>query len=339
MALFEGRVTELSFEIDVAHPVISRYSRLIGGTEPIHGRVRLRPSLNSSSAVAADFTESCRETRKRELAAMTERVQQVTRFGWKTVVVLVLMMLTFASVGYVAARSGVRSAEWRWMAATYGADKFSQYEEEWVIRDFFGRKRDGIFVDVGAAHFRTFSNTYYLEQQLGWAGIAIDPQREFEAEYLQHRPRTKFLPFFVSDVSDHSVTLYVPGDHKWVASSDPQFAARWGSGSQEVEAPTVTLSDLLDREKVSRIDFLTVDVELAEPKVLAGFDIDRFQPTFVCIEAHPEVRQAILDYFAQHRYVLVGKYLRIDQKNLYFSPLGTPIPRLPPEVARQWTEQ
>jgi hypothetical protein len=73
--------------------------------------------------------------------------------------------------------------------------------------------------------------------------------------------------------------------------------------------------------------------------VLAGFDIDRFQPTFVCIEAHPEVRQAILDYFAEHRYVLVGKYLRIDQKNLYFSPLGTPIPKLPPEVAQQWTEQ
>ena len=40
--------------------------------------------------------------------------------------------------------------------------------------------------------------------------------------------------------------------------------------------------------------------------MLAGFDIARFKPALVCIEAHPEVRQAILDYFAARHYVLIG---------------------------------
>jgi hypothetical protein len=60
---------------------------------------------------------------------------------------------------------------------------------------------------------------------------------------------------------------------------------------------------------------------LAEPKALAGFDVERFRPSFFCVEAHQEVRQAILDYFAQHHYVVVGKYLRMDTQNLYFAPL------------------
>jgi hypothetical protein len=50
--------------------------------------------------------------------------------------------------------------------------------------------------------------------------------------------------------------------------------------------------------------------------------VERFRPALVCIEAHPEVRQQILDYFAAHRYVVVGKYLRIDEANIYFTPAG-----------------
>lgn len=65
---------------------------------------------------------------------------------------------------------------------------------------------------------------------------------------------------------------------------------------------------------------MTMDIELAEPKALEGFDIERFKPALVCIESHPEVRQQLLDYFHQHGYVVVGKYLRVDPHNLYFKP-------------------
>ena len=90
--------------------------------------------------------------------------------------------------------------------------------------------------------------------------------------------------------------------------------------SQE-PVPPVPLNDLHDHERVTSIDLLSIDVELHEPQVLRGFDIARFKPGLVCIEAHPEVRQAILDYFASNRYVVVGKYIRADQQNLYFQPL------------------
>jgi FkbM family methyltransferase len=204
-------------------------------------------------------------------------------------------------------------------AERYGPDRQSQYEEEWLIRDFFRDKRDRVFLDVGANHYRTFSNTYYLETELGWSGIAVEPLRQFEADYVKHRPRTRFRAFFVSDVSNQEAKIYL-GRNPLVTSADRSFTERYGADTKEVTAPTITLNDLLDHENVKAIDFLTMDIELWEPKALAGFDIERFRPALACIEAHPEVRQQILDYFAQHHYVIVGRYLRADPQNLYFMP-------------------
>jgi len=201
----------------------------------------------------------------------------------------------------------------------YGSSRHSEHLEEWVIRDFFNDRRNGTFVDVGANDYRMFSNTYYLETQLGWSGLAVEPQRQFELDYTKYRARTRFLPFFVSDLSDQEVTMYYLKRNPLVTSSEKEFTERWGKDSVRVQAPTITMNDLLDRERMAAFDFLSMDIELAEPKALAGFDVERFRPKLVCIEAHPEVRQQILDYFAEHRYVVIGKYLRMDSSNLYFT--------------------
>jgi FkbM family methyltransferase len=211
-------------------------------------------------------------------------------------------------------------AELQPLRQRFGAERNSRYGEEWLIRDYFNDQRGGIFVDVGANHYQRDSNTYYLEERLGWSGVAIEPQTKFGADYAKHRPRTVFVPLFASDRSDIHATLYVP-TNDLVASSDKSFVQREvGDAGAPVEVYTATLDDILYRHKIARIDFLSVDVELHEPEVLNGFSISRFRPRLVCIESHAPVRQKILDYFASHGYGIVGKYLRLDSENLWFAP-------------------
>ncbi len=214
------------------------------------------------------------------------------------------------------------TSEGGYLAAIYGPERFSGNEEEWIIRDYFKDRRDGFFVDIGANDYKSSSNTYYLETRLGWSGVAVDPQESFRRNYERFRPRTRFYAFFVSEVSDERATLYVPRWNSLVASSSREFTERRASSVSQVSVPTITLNDLLDRLQVKKIDLLSIDVELAEPKVLAGFDIENAKPALVCIEGHPEVRQDILDYFAKHDYIIVGKYLRADTENLYFRPFN-----------------
>jgi len=210
--------------------------------------------------------------------------------------------------------------ELRRLEEKYGGERSSLLGEEWIIRDFFQDRRDGVFVDVGANDYRWASNTYYLETTLGWSGLAIEPQTRFAADYARHRPRTTFIPAFVSSTSDRNVELYVPPDNL-LASSSKEFAAQADAAVDVVTVRTATLDDILDSHRIERLDFLNMDIELAEPEALAGFSIDRFRPALVCIEGHLEVRQQILDYFARHGYVLIGDYLRADAHNLWFKPL------------------
>ena len=116
--------------------------------------------------------------------------------------------------------------------------------------------------------------------------------------------------------------MYLLKKNTQLTSGNRAFTEQIGEKAKEVDAPTITLNDLLDSEGVKKIDFLSIDIELWEPKALAGFDVERFRPELVCIEAHPQVRQQILDYFARHHYTVVGKYLRADVNNLYFTPIS-----------------
>ena len=110
----------------------------------------------------------------------------------------------------------------------YGAHRFSRNVEEWVIRDFFQDRHDGVFLDVGANDYRNESNTYYLETELGWSGVAIDALEEFAPGYKEHRPHTRFFAGFVSDVGDSAVQFFVPEQNKLVASVSHEFTERAG---------------------------------------------------------------------------------------------------------------
>ena len=207
------------------------------------------------------------------------------------------------------------------LAERYGPERHSEHAEEWIVRDFFKDRRAGVFVDVGANHYQRSSNTYYLETALGWSGLAIEPQTKFAADYAAHRPLTTFVPLFVSDVSDRQAALYVPSNDR-IASFDKRFAeVESNSSAKPITTKTTTLDDILARNGIEHVDFLSIDIELHEPQALKGFSIDRFRPALVVIEAHFPIRDQILEYFARHEYVVLGKYLRADPENLWFAPL------------------
>jgi FkbM family methyltransferase len=238
---------------------------------------------------------------------------------WELLLVGLLVLVAVYRRGEVPPQS---AAEYAYFERTYGPAHNTEREEEWLIRDFFKNKSNGFFVDVGANHYMLGNKTYYLEHNQNWSGIAIEPQFEFAADYPRYRPRTKFFQLFISDVSNEKAKLYVARDSPFTASANREFTAQFGKPDQVREIMTVSLNDLLDREHVTHVDFLSIDIELHEPYALKGFDVERFMPALVCIEGLLPVRQQILDYFARHRYVLVGRYMWVDRENLYFTPLS-----------------
>jgi len=205
--------------------------------------------------------------------------------------------------------------------------RYSVFDEELIIRHFFQDRRGGVFLDVGCAWPLRSSNTAYLEKHLGWTGIAIDALPEYGPEWARERPGSKFFAYLVTDRSGVEETFYrsaTPG----LSSTNRELAAGQTFGARletrEVRVPTITLDDLLDREGVTKIDLLAMDIEGHEPKALAGFDIDRFRPELVVVE-RPVVpaddgRDEVYRYFEDHGYELLERYEPFDPVNRYFAP-------------------
>ena len=51
----------------------------------------------------------------------------------------------------------------------YSVKSYSQEGEDIILRNLFGNRKDGFYVDVGAHHPMRFSNTYFF-YKLGWNG-------------------------------------------------------------------------------------------------------------------------------------------------------------------------
>jgi FkbM family methyltransferase len=203
----------------------------------------------------------------------------------------------------------------------FGHELYSQGPEEWLIRDFFNDRRNGVFVDVGAFHPVNFSNSYRLERDLGWTGIAIDALKEFAKPFAELRPHSRFFTAFVGETDTGEATLHVDPDIALVASGDPAFTAEFTSKAVAIQVRRRTLDSILREAGVTKVDFVSLDIELGEPEALKGFSLADHQPELLCIEAHRKSRQAILDIMTRAGYVVVGRYLRIDEANLYFTPL------------------
>lgn len=199
-----------------------------------------------------------------------------------------------------------------------GNSLYSQNNEELIIRSFFQDKLNGIFLDVGCACPKKNSNTYFLEKHLAWSGVAVDAKPRNIEGWKSLRSNTKLFSFIITDHYGTKERFYEAG---WVGSVEkvrvmPTKTIR----GKEIIVPTMTLSKLLDDQDISNLDFVSIDIENSEEKALAGFDINRFQPSLVCIERTRKNKQAISNYFEAHQYQLIEEYLAYDQLNLYFTP-------------------
>jgi FkbM family methyltransferase len=261
--------------------------------------------------------------------------------GYEVILISMLAVVTGASLMTIQPDESGPGTYWAFESESYferlygATEKSSANAEEWLIRDFFADRRGGTFLDVGASHYRKASNTYFLETHLGWSGLAIEAQSEYAADYARYRPHTTFVTAFVDARGGEMADFFIPPPHMnlGIASGKEGFVEDLTGIGEVRQVPTVTLNNALENAGIDRVDLLSLDIELYEPRALEGFDIRRYRPSLACVEAHLPVRQTLIDYFARHDYVVVGRYLRVDASNLYFMPADRTIePRLPPEV-------
>ncbi len=160
--------------------------------------------------------------------------------------------------------------------------------------------RHGYFIEAGANDGYTFSNTYYLENTLGWEGLLVEGIPSLADRCRTNRVRSTVVncALVADEAATPSVIMHY-ADLMSVVDRGEQHRAeveehvRQGlqvqkiADSYRVEVAGRTLSSLLDEHAQGRsVDFLSLDVEGGEMEVLRGIDFLRHAPRFMLVETH-----------------------------------------------------
>lgn len=202
---------------------------------------------------------------------------------------------------------------------------FSCAGEDMVLRHLVGSDRmDGFFVDVGAYHPETFSNTHFFYLN-GWRGINIEARPGSRELFQAQRPRDINLEVGISS-EPGQMTYYHIGDDSPMNSFSREFLEEigmMGEVQREISVPVLPLADVLSKHLPpgQEIDFMNVDVEGFDLLVLKSNDWTVFRPKFVVVEGlqvdggEPEV----VSFMKACNYDLVAQNVIIlDKLNGYF---------------------
>jgi FkbM family methyltransferase len=159
--------------------------------------------------------------------------------------------------------------------------------EDTAILDYFKDKKSGFYVDVGCYHPIHRNNTYLLYKQ-NWRGINIDVS-QFSVELFDHlRPDDLNYNCAVSNKNE-TVKLFFQKELSQLSTIENDQAKKVFQGNiKEKEIQAFTLDEILNRDKYKnvKIDFLNIDVEGADFKVLDGLSFQKFNPELICVEIH-----------------------------------------------------
>ena len=156
----------------------------------------------------------------------------------------------------------------------------SQLGEEIGVKHWYTCHRPGfrgIYVDVGAFHPFYCSNTRWAYEQ-GWQGINIDASSKSIALFNIFRPNDININCGVSD-EDGELTYYV---NKREGTNT--FCYEGEEYKEKKTVPVRTLNSILEEYHIDKIDFLDIDIEGFDEKVVMSFDWKKYNPKCVLIE-------------------------------------------------------
>ena len=179
-------------------------------------------------------------------------------------------------------------------------------QDEWVFGEVFNEMGSGFFLDIGAHDGVTISNTFLLEWRYGWRGICVEANPQSFRKLTQAR-RSTCVNVCLDRARGH-VEFAVRDVLGGIVGEGMDNTGTEGSTVLRLEA--LPLKDVLTSHSApSRIDYLSIDVEGAEDRVLDAFDFDSYRFNCMTIERPSESLRAI---FHRHGYVLVKEIVGLD---------------------------
>jgi len=163
---------------------------------------------------------------------------------------------------------------------------YAQNYEDVILWRALKDIENGFYIDVGAMDpvLASVTKAFY---EAGWRGINIEPVEKWFKKLTSDRHQDINLQVLAGD-ENIDVDFYEIGDTGFSSinhESISKIAQENNYDLKHSKYPMRTLNSICSEHQVDTIHFLKIDVEEAEYQVLHGFDLKKYRPWIVLIEA------------------------------------------------------
>jgi len=211
----------------------------------------------------------------------------------------------------------------------------SQYNQDrYLETNIFKGFKNGIFVDVGAHNGISINNTLYFEKNNSWTGINIEPIEKIYNELLINRPNCININCAVCNNDGETEFICNTGYTEMISgikdTFDPRHIMRLqrdnkltGSTSEIIKVKTKKLETIFDSNKITHINYLSIDVEGAEFEVIKSINFNKVFIDVIGFENnYNDVSIPIVKYLEDLNYVVIHTTVdifMIHKKSIFYN--------------------
>lgn len=165
----------------------------------------------------------------------------------------------------------------------------SEIHQDLFVLFMTNLKRNGFFVEFGAADGKNGSNTFLLENSFNWTGILAEPSKNWHAQLRTNRINTLIETDCVWRESNKFLEFSESVDQPYLSTITEYEKYDFHSNSRKhhktYKVATISLFDLLKKYNAPLyIDYLSIDTEGSEFEILETFDFNTYKIGIITCE-------------------------------------------------------
>lgn len=157
--------------------------------------------------------------------------------------------------------------------------------------------KNGFYIEAGAYNGVDQSNTLFFEKKLGWSGLLIEPIPSYFKKCKANRPNNIHENCALGDKEGEIELLdaglmTVAKDSTTHNGSGNQHAEKYikkfanNHRIKNIKVKIYKLQTILSKHKITKVDFLSLDVEGYEFKVLSGINFSKTKIEYILLECN-----------------------------------------------------
>jgi FkbM family methyltransferase len=183
---------------------------------------------------------------------------------------------------------------------------YSQFNEDMILWQLFEGKKTGYYVDIGANDPVRLSNTKKF-YDMGWHGVNVEPNPKLFKRLREYRPRDITVNCGAGDVPGEMTFYEIDPDCYSTFDPDAARKTRFSSSktiTAELPVRIITMNDVFEL-CTQPVDFMSVDTESFDYKVLSANDWSKNRPKVIVVELNQVDSHALYQLLRRQAYELI----------------------------------